>query len=82
MDNLTYYKELKQKRENTIIMFRAGDYYISYENDANTIALLLGINVTKSKQSGTKMVAFPNKELDILLPRVIRHGFKATIVEQ
>lgn len=80
MDNLTYYKELKQKRANTIIMFRAGDYYISYENDANTIAVFLGNESTEN--NGVRMAIINNKELDILLPRAIRNGFKATIVER
>ena len=80
MDNLTYFNELKKKDTNRIIMFRAGNYYISYQNDANNIARLLGKDSTEN--DGVRMVVFNSKELDILLPRAIRNGFKASIVER
>lgn len=75
------FRELKTKHPGAVILFRYGDFYESFEEDAETCARVLGIVVTK-REGGFKMCGFPHHTLDYNLPRLIRSGHRVAICDQ
>lgn len=83
------YKELKEKHPDCIILFRIGDFYESYDEDATKIGKILGVTVTrlKSNEKGSdghalKIAGFPYHALDIYLPKIIQAGERVAICKQ
>lgn len=80
------YYEAKQQHPDALIMFRMGDFYESFGEDAQTIARELDITLTtrgKNKE-GEKMplAGIPYHAIDSYLPRLIKKGYKVAICEQ
>jgi len=75
------YAELKSKHPDALLLFRCGDFYESYEDDAEKAAKTLGIILTKAKD-GTRLAGFPFHALDSYLPRLIRAGHRVAICDQ
>lgn len=81
------YKKLKEKHPDAIILFRTGDFYELYENDAEVCSKVLGITLTKStttkNDSGKQLslTMFPYHALDIYLPKLIRAGHRIAICD-
>ena len=73
------YCELKKKYPDKLILFRCGDFYETYEDDAQLVSDCLGITLTKSHKTGLRMAGFPYHALDTYLPRLIRAGFRVVI---
>lgn len=82
MSILKQYKELKQKHPNALILFRCGDFYETYCDDAVTASSILGITLTKRTSTGEKMAGFPYHALDTYLPKLIRAGQRVAICDQ
>lgn len=80
------FHDLKAKHPDAILLFRCGDFYETYCDDAVTAAQVLGITLThrsnKGSQSATAMAGFPHHALDTYLPRLIRAGFRVAICDQ
>ena len=57
------FKQLKEKRPDALLLFRCGDFYECYEDDAKAVAEVLGITLTKG-DDGTTMAGFPHHALD------------------
>ena len=84
------YNELKEKHPERLLLFRVGDFYEAYDEDATKIGEILGITVTRkfnSKDKGSdghalKMAGFPYHTLDTYLPRLIRAGMRVAICDQ
>ena len=80
--------DLKAKHPDALILFRCGDFYETYENDAVIAAEILGITLTKrgtksnEQGSSTAMAGFPYHALDNYLPRLIRAGKRVAICDQ
>ncbi len=77
------WKELKAKRPEALLLFRVGDFYEMYEQDAKRGAEVLGITLTK--RNGTKdsyLAGFPHHALDTYLPKLIRAGERVAICDQ
>lgn len=80
--------DLKSKHPDSLILFRTGDFYETYQQDAEKAAKILGIILTKStKQKGpdgnaVKMAGFPYHALDTYLPKLIRAGERVAICDQ
>lgn len=77
--------DLKAKNPDAILLFRCGDFYETYDSDAETAARVLGITLTRRNNKGvssTLMAGFPYHALDIYLPRLIRAGFRVAICDQ
>lgn len=74
------FQELKQKHPDALILFRVGDFYESYNIDANTCAEVLGI--TLSKIDGEFVAGFPAQALDTYLPKLIRAGHRVAISDE
>ena len=78
--------ELKAKNPDAILLFRCGDFYETYDNDAQTASKVLGITLTRRNNKGqaasTEMAGFPYHALDTYLPRLIRAGYRVAICDQ
>lgn len=85
---LKQFYELKSKHPDTILLFRCGDFYETYSNDAEKAAKILGItlsksNHTKDAEGKPLMIAgFPHHALDVYLPKLIRAGERIAICDQ
>ena len=73
------YCELKKKNPECLILFRCGDFYETYEDDAQLVSERLGITLTKVHKTGLRMAGFPYHALDTYLPKLIRAGFRVAI---
>jgi DNA mismatch repair protein MutS len=78
------YDKLKKKHEDCILLFRLGDFYECFDNDAKIISKVLGIVLTKrGKGANTRpMAGIPYHALDNYLHKLVDAGYKAAIVEQ
>jgi len=76
------YEELKKKHPDAMLLFRCGDFYETYEDDAEKAAKILGITLTKHNKTGVRMAGFPYHALDIYLPKIIRSGQRVAICDQ
>ena len=77
------WKELKAKHPDALLLFRVGDFYEMYEQDAKRGAEVLGITLTKrNTQAGHYMAGFPHHALDTYLPKLIRAGERVAICDQ
>ena len=76
------YQELKLKWPETVLLFRCGDFYEAYEEDAKCCALILGITLTRYNRSNVRAAAFPHHALDTYLPKLIRAGKRVAICDQ
>ena len=73
------YCELKKKYPGCLVLFRCGDFYETYEDDAQLVSDCIGITLTKVHKTGLRMAGFPYHALDTYLPRLIRAGFRVAI---
>ncbi|MEJ5306201.1 MAG: DNA mismatch repair protein MutS [Ignavibacteria bacterium] len=79
-----YYK-IKQKYPDTILLFRMGDFYETFEDDAVITSKVLGITLTKRAHGASgdvPLAGFPHHALDSYLPKLIRAGYRVAICEQ
>ena len=79
------YNDLKEKHPNAVLLFRSGDFYETYEDDAKVVSKLLGITLTKrtnSPKGDGYMAGFPYHALDGYLPKLIRAGHRVAICDQ
>ena len=79
---LKQFNEFKDKHPEALLLFRCGDFYELYEQDAEIAADVLGITLTVRKDDHQKMAGFPNHALDTYLPKFIRAGHKVAICDQ
>lgn len=76
------YDDLKEKHPDAMMLFRVGDFYETYKEDAQKASRLLNLTLTKRNDDKTEMVAFPYHALDSYLPRLIRAGQRVAICDQ
>ena len=80
------FHDMKASNPDAILLFRCGDFYETYCEDAVIASQVLGITLTKRNQKGanatTEMAGFPHHALDNYLPRLIRAGFRVAICDQ
>jgi len=76
------YRDLKSKHPDAMLLFRCGDFYETYEDDARECAKVLGITLTKRQSDGVAMAGFPHHALDTYLPKLIRTGHRVAICDQ
>ena len=76
------FNELKAKHPDAVILFRVGDFYESYFDDAKTISDVLGVTLTKRRgEDGYCIAGFPSHALDTYLPKLIRAGLRVAICD-
>lgn len=78
------YFQVKGKYPESILLFRVGDFYETFGEDAITASKVLGIVLTNRNNGGSKieLAGFPYHSLDLYLPRLVRAGFRVAICEQ
>ena len=82
------YNDLKQKHPDALLLFRCGDFYETYKEDAVKASNILGITLTKHSKrmdeegKPLKMAGFPYHALDSYLPKLIRAGERVAICDQ
>ena len=80
--------DFKAKHPDALLLFRCGDFYETYNEDASVAAEILGITLTKrssvagTSASGTAMAGFPYHALDSYLPKLVRAGKRVAICDQ
>lgn len=79
--------ELKDKHPDAILLFRCGDFYETYLQDAVDASRILGITLTRrnnggANSDGAAMAGFPHHALDTYLPKLVRAGRRVAICDQ
>lgn len=79
------FDSMKAKHPDALLLFRCGDFYETYEDDAIEAARILGITLTHRNNglsAGSAMAGFPHHALDTYLPKLIRAGKRVAICDQ
>ncbi len=74
--------DLKAQHPDAVLLFRCGDFYETYCEDAITASQILGITLTRRSNGGTEMAGFPHHALDTYLPKLVRAGKRVAICDQ
>ena len=77
--------EMKAKHPDAVLLFRCGDFYETYLQDAVTASEILGITLTRRSNgasAATEMAGFPHHALDTYLPKLVRAGKRVAICDQ
>ena len=77
--------EMKSKHPDAILLFRVGDFYETYLEDAVIASEILGITLTRRSNgaaAATEMAGFPHHALDTYLPKLVRAGKRVAICDQ
>jgi len=82
---LKQYNQLKSKYPDSILLFRLGDFYETFNNDAEITAKVCGITLTKRNNGAAgdmPLAGFPHHQLDNYLPKLVRAGYRVAVCEQ
>ena len=78
---LNQFYNLKAKHPDALLLFRVGDFYECYNEDAHKVHEVLYLFI-RCGEDHTPYVFFPHHALDIYLPRLIRAGYRCAICDQ
>lgn len=77
---------MKAKPPDAILLFRNGDFYEAYHEDARDCSAILGLTLIETTGAGKRtkvaLVGFPHHALDSYLPKIVRAGHRVAICEQ
>ena len=79
------YVEMKKKHPDAVLLFRVGDFYETFSEDAVEASKILGITLTRranGKAQSVELAGFPHHALDTYLPKLVRAGKRVAICEQ
>lgn len=78
------YFKVKNKYPDAILLFRVGDFYETFGEDAVKASQVLGIVLTSRNNGGSdiELAGFPHHSMDLYLPRLVKAGFRVAICEQ
>lgn len=79
------YGQIKRKYPDTVLLFRLGDFYETFGDDAVLAAAACGITLTKRNNGAggdMPLAGFPHHQLDTYLPRLVRAGHRVAVCEQ
>ena len=79
------YNEIKAKHPGALLLFRVGDFYETFGEDAIKTAAVLGIVLTKRANGSAafiELAGFPHHSIDSYLPKLVRAGFRVAICDQ
>ncbi len=82
---LKQYFATKAQHPEALLLYRVGDFYECYSDDAVTLSKVLGMVLTRrsnGEKGDTQMAGFPHHALDTYLPKLVRAGFKVAICDQ
>ena len=79
------YNQIKSKHPDALLLFRVGDFYETFGEDAIKAANILGIVLTKrgaGSNSETELAGFPHHSINTYLPKLVKAGFRVAICDQ
>lgn len=79
------YKEMKAKNPDAVMLFRMGDFFETFEEDAVIASKVCGITLTKRNNGDAgevPLAGFPHHQLDTYLPKLVRAGYRVAVCEQ
>lgn len=79
------YFKIKEENPDTILLFRVGDFFETFADDAKLASKVLGITLTKranGKAAYVPLAGFPHHAIDTYLPKLVRAGYRVAICEQ
>jgi DNA mismatch repair protein MutS len=79
------YRKIKEKYPDTLLLFRMGDFFETFEEDAVTSSKVLGITLTKRSNgaaSEVPLAGFPHHAIDNYLPKLVKAGYRVAVCEQ
>lgn len=82
---MTQFYKIKEENPDTILLFRVGDFFETFADDAKTASKVLGITLTKranGKATHVPLAGFPHHAIDTYLPKLIRAGYRVAVCEQ
>ncbi|MEJ5262757.1 MAG: DNA mismatch repair protein MutS [Ignavibacterium sp.] len=82
---MTQYFKIKQQNPDTILLFRVGDFFETFEEDAKIASKVLGITLTKRSNGAAEdvpLAGFPHHAIDAYLPKLVRAGYRVAVCEQ
>ncbi|MCC6463668.1 MAG: DNA mismatch repair protein MutS, partial [Saprospiraceae bacterium] len=81
---MTQYHQVKAKYPDAVLLFRVGDFYETFGEDAIKASRALGITLTSRNNGGAdvELAGFPYHAMDVYLPRLVRAGYRVAICEQ
>jgi DNA mismatch repair protein MutS len=82
---MTQYYKVKKANPDTILLFRVGDFFETFEEDAKIASKVLGITLTKRSNGaadGVPLAGFPHHAIDTYLPKLVRSGYRVAVCEQ
>ncbi len=82
---MTQYYQVKAAYPDTILLFRVGDFYETFEDDAKTASKVLGITLTRRANGAAgdvPLAGFPHHAIDSYLPKLVRAGYRVAICDQ
>jgi len=82
---MSQFHKIKEKYPDTVLLFRVGDFYETFEDDAKTASKVLGITLTKranGSASSVPLAGFPHHAVDTYLPKLVKAGYRVAICEQ
>ncbi len=82
---MTQFFQIKKENPDTILLFRVGDFFETFDEDAKIASKVLGIVLTKranGKAGSVPLAGFPHHAIDTYLPKFIRAGYRVAICEQ
>ncbi len=82
---MTQFFKIKDQHPDTILLFRVGDFFETFDEDAKTASKVLGITLTKranGKAGEVPLAGFPHHAIDSYLPKLVRAGFRVAVCEQ
>lgn len=82
---MNQYRKIKEANPDTILLFRVGDFFETFDEDAKTASKVLGITLTKRSNGAAgdvPLAGFPHHAIDSYLPKLVRAGYRVAICEQ
>lgn len=79
------YRKVKERYPDMLLLFRMGDFFETFEDDAITTSKVLGITLTKRSNgaaSDVPLAGFPHHALDNYLPKLVKAGYRVAVCEQ
>ncbi|NDE30228.1 MAG: DNA mismatch repair protein MutS, partial [Flavobacteriia bacterium] len=79
------YNQIKAQYPGAILLFRVGDFYETFDEDARVASKVLGIVLTKRSNGAASemdLAGFPHHSLDTYLPKLVRAGYRVAICDQ
>ncbi len=79
------YRAIKEQYPDALLLFRMGDFFETFEEDAKIAAKVLGITLTKrsnGQAADVPLAGFPHHALDAYLPKLVRAGYRVAVCEQ